>query len=85
MHCGNECACAKKRSICGFPRMDVVWGLLNIYAPNHPSIRAKFWKYILNALPVVEQWYVAIDFNMLEDQDDRCGGSIMTMRGEELA
>ena len=45
---------------------DVICGFLNVYAPNHPSTRAKFWKDILNPLPVVEHWCVTGDFNMLE-------------------
>ena len=67
-----------------FQDEDVIWELLNVYAPNHASTRENFWKDILNALLVVWHWCVAGDFNMLEDQDDRSGGSIMTIRGEEL-
>ncbi len=61
------------------------WGLLNVYAPNHVSARIKFWQDILQALPQVDNWCVAGDFNMLEDPADRCGGSTLTISGQELA
>ena len=62
----------------------VVQGLLNIYAPNSPTRITVLDRYFENALPLVEHWCVVCDFNRLEDRDDRCGGSIMTIR-EELA
>ena len=61
------------------------WGLLNVYAPNHVSARVKFWQDSLQALPQVDNWCVARDFNMLEDPADRCGGSTLTISGQELA
>ena len=60
-------------------------GLLNIYAPNHASARAVFWEQILAALPRVDSWCVGGDFNMIEDVQDRRGGSLTTVHGAELA
>ncbi len=62
------------------------WGLLNVYAPNHASARARLWEEIYLALPEdVENWIVGGDFNMLEDPQDRRGGSMTTIQGLELA
>ena len=60
-------------------------GMLNIYAPNHASARARFWEQILEALPRVDAWCVGGDFNMIEDMYDRRGGSLTTVHGSELA
>ena len=62
------------------------WGLLNVYAPNHASARARLWEEIYLSLPEdVENWIVGGDFNMLEDPQDRRGGSMITIQGLELA
>ena len=65
--------------------MQTTWGYLNVYAPNHASARKLFWCEITNALPSVDHWCVAGDFNMIEDPFDRKGGSVITIHGEELA
>ena len=61
------------------------WGYLNIYAPNHASARKQFWCDIAAAVPQVDHWCMAGDFNMIEDPMDRKGGSSVTIFGEELA
>ena len=62
------------------------WGLLNVYAPNHASARARLWEEIYMAVPGdVGNWIVGGDFNMLEDPHDRRGGSIVTIEGLALA
>mgnify|MGYP000252850560 CR=1 FL=1 len=62
------------------------WGYLNVYAPNHASARARLWEEIYLSLPEdVENWIVGGDFNMLEDPQDRRGGSMITIQGLELA
>ena len=62
----------------------VSWGILNVYAPNHASARTLFWTQICDALQNIEHWCMAGDFNMLEDPNDRRGGSTMTVRGSKL-
>ena len=62
------------------------WGILNVYAPNHASARARLWEEIYLAIPEDEiKWIVGGDFNMLEDPQDRRGGSRLTIQGQELA
>ena len=61
------------------------WRSLNVYAPHHVSTRVKFWQYILQDLPQVDNWCVAREFKMLEASIDRCGGSMMTFSDLELA
>ena len=60
-------------------------GMLNIYAPNHTSARARFWEQILEALPQADAWCAGGDFNMIEDMYDLCGGNLTIVHGSELA
>ena len=60
-------------------------GFLSIYAPNHKSARAAFWAHLTDALPSVDAWCVAGDFNMSETPEDRQGGSQTMVHGAELA
>ena len=61
------------------------WGILNIYAPNHASARARLWEEIYLTTPGDEnKWIVGGDFNMLEDPQDRRGGNMLTIQGQEL-
>ena len=46
-------------------------GFLSIYARNHESARAAFWTQLIDALPSVDAWCVASDFNMIESPEDR--------------
>ncbi len=65
---------------------DARWGIVNVYAPNHASARAILWEKIRQALPrAVDIWIMGGDFNMLEDPQDRRGGSMITIQGQELA
>ena len=41
-------------------------GFLSIYAPNYESARAAFWSQLADAVPSVDAWCVASDFNMIE-------------------
>mgnify|MGYP002774994443 FL=1 len=69
-----------------FEKENVVWGLVNIYAPNQASNRAIFWDTMAEKLPdCVTNWIVCGDFNMLEQPSDRVGGSNSTIHGRELA
>ena len=61
------------------------WGFLDVYAPNHASVRADFWSQIAEALPLADAWCLGGDFNMLEAPDDRQGGASTTVHGSELA
>ena len=60
-------------------------GFLSIYAPNHESARAAFWTQLIDALPSVDAWCIAGDFNMIESPEDRQGGSQVRIHGAELA
>ena len=55
-------------------------GTLNVYASNHVLASPSFWQDILQGLPMVDNWCVTGDFNMLEDPVDRCG-SMVTILG----
>ena len=60
-------------------------GFLNVYAPNVANGRAEFWTLLGDSLPTADHWCVGGDFNMLEDPEDRRGGSFATIQGAELA
>ena len=60
-------------------------GFLSIYAPNHESAQAALWTQLIDALPSVDAWCIAGDFNMIESPEDRQGGSQITVHGTELA
>ena len=60
-------------------------GILSIYASNHESARVAFWTQLIDALPSVDAWCIAGDFNMIESPEDRQGGSHVTVHGTELA
>ena len=65
---------------------ETCWRLLNIYAPNHASVGARLWGEIYLAIPRdVVKWIVGGDFNMLENPQDRRGGNMLTIQGQELA
>ena len=59
--------------------------MVNIYAPKKALDRTKLWNAIREDLPQLEHWCMAGDFNMIEDQQDRVGGSGVTIHGPELA
>ena len=50
--------------------------MLNLYAPNSKAVRSRFWTEILLQIPQIDHWALVGDFNMLEDVQDRQGGSL---------
>ena len=58
---------------------------MSIFAPNHESAQAAFWSQLADAVPSVDAWCVAGDFNMIETREDRQGGNQVTVHGVELA
>ena len=64
---------------------DVVYGFLNIYAPNDRGARKGFYTQIVQQLPHADHWCMGGDFNMIEAPRDRVGGSNVVLAGSELA
>ena len=62
----------------------IKWGLLNLYAPNSEAARSRFWSEILVQIPQIDHWALVGDFNMLEDVQDRQGGSSRIISGSEF-
>ena len=63
---------------------EIKWGLLNLYAPNSEAARSRFWTEILSQIPQIDHWALVGDFNMLEDVQDRQGGSLRIISGAEF-
>ncbi len=64
---------------------DIQFGCLNVYAPNRVSERIEFWSQLYDVLPIVDNWCIGRDFNMLENFNDRAGGGQTLIHGHELA
>lgn len=58
-------------------------GILNIYAHNYTSSRARLWNTIRHYNLPEAEWILGGDFNMIESLDDKQGGVETTGRGEQ--
>ena len=52
--------------------------------PNSEAARSRFWTEILLQIPQIDRWALVGDFNMLEDVQDRQGGSLRIISGSEF-
>ncbi|KAG0571880.1 hypothetical protein KC19_VG050900 [Ceratodon purpureus] len=60
---------------------DMVIGIINIYAHNFTNSRIRLWNAIREfELPEAE-WILTVDFNMIEDLEDKRGGTDSTGQG----
>ncbi|CAM6082401.1 unnamed protein product [Calypogeia fissa] len=59
-----------------------VFGILSVYGPNSPRLRALMWHELKQALPR-DNWLICGDFNMTERPEDTTGGHNL-LRGREL-
>ena len=57
---------------------------LNVYTPNYVSAKGDFWTELCLKLPNVNNWCVAGDSNMIENVEDRIGGSNVVVHRYEL-
>lgn len=49
-------------------------GILNVYVPNEPGPRGRFWEALLNFNLPAADWLLSGDFNMTEVEEDRSDG-----------
>ena len=83
-YCQPRSTYTRKAAIC-YNRIDnEIVGFVNIYVPNHETARANFWKVMVEKMLDLPHQCVGEDFNMIEDSDDRWGGSRYIVHGWEL-
>ena len=74
----------KRQQYIVFQIGEINWGLLNLYAPNSEVARTRFWSAISSKIPQqIDHWALVGDFNMIEDVQDRQGGSLHTTSGSK--
>lgn len=70
---------AAREGVARFCAHQLSIGVLNVYAPNVASSRAKFWCQITDALLDVEEWCVGSDFCMVEHRAGHCGANLSSV------
>ncbi|KAL3693475.1 hypothetical protein R1sor_007126 [Riccia sorocarpa] len=61
--------------------LDVVFGVVSVYSPNHSSGRVQLWKTLRETLPF-KPWILCGDFNMVQARSDVSGESSL-LKGQE--
>lgn len=59
------------------------FGVVAVYAPNNHRQREALWNELSSTLDKRKPWVIARDFNMVEAQGDRKGGTGKILRGVE--